>query len=137
VRRTFEVRLQPAPSEAVATRDTGDDDPSKPATVAGKLGIQVQPLPPEWSRRAGLSDNEQGVVVTNVEAGGPAWNRLLSASQASAPDVILAVDQQRVRSVAEFQDAMRAVRAGEVVELRVLNLAQGAGERIVRVRARR
>ena len=137
IRRTIEVRLQPAPAEQqAAVQNTSDDEP-KPAATAGKLGVQVQALPAEWQQRARLSEDQVGVVVTDIEAGGPSYNRLIGANQGAAPDIILFVDRRRVRNVAEFQDAVRQVRPGAVVELTVRNLTRDADQRIVRIRARR
>jgi serine protease Do len=136
VRRSFDVRVAAAPSDNTVAR-AADDDPTKPSPVSGKLGIQVQAVPAEWSRRAGLRDDQQGVLVTNVEAGGPSWNRLAPPNQGGPPDVILSVDQARVRTVEEFERAVRAVRPGTIVSLTVLSLTQDPAQRVVRVRARR
>jgi serine protease Do len=137
VRRTLDVRLIAAPSDNTVASNEDDGDPSKASPVAGKLGIQVQAIPPDVARRSGLRDEVQGVVVTNVEAGGPAWNRLLPYNQTQYPDVILFVNQTRVRTVDEFERAVRAVQPGAVVSLTVASLSQEPTQRVVRIRARR
>ncbi len=142
VRRTLDVRLIAAPSDnsGAVARGEDADDPAKTSPVAGKLGIQVQTLPADVARRAGLDAELQGVVVTNVESGGPAWNRLFPFNQAPSPDVILRVNQTRVRTVEEFERAIRAVQPGSVVSLTVMSLPTSSTEptqRVVRIRARR
>ncbi|MBI4541933.1 MAG: Do family serine endopeptidase [Gemmatimonadetes bacterium] len=136
-RRTFEVRLAAADDDRgeVARADRGRDKPAAaPSEMEGRLGLQVEPLPTELARRARLSEDQRGVLVTDVEEGGPSWGRI-AAPQNGGPEVILWINQERVRSYEDFQRAVRAARRGEVVQLRVLNLASGQ-TRIVRIRAR-
>jgi S1-C subfamily serine protease len=49
--------------------------------------------------------------------------------------VVLALNGQRIRTVEDFQRALRGVPRGEVVQLRVLNLQTGL-TRLVYVRSR-
>jgi S1-C subfamily serine protease len=51
------------------------------------------------------------------------------------PEVLLALNGQRIRTVEDFQRALRGVPRGEVVQLRVLNLQTGL-TRLVYVRSR-
>jgi serine protease Do len=135
-RRTFEVRLAEArdSDEELAAGADPDRPKTGPATVPeGKLGLAIEALTPELVRRARLTEDQQGVVVADVEQGGPSWNRIFPPGQ--GPDVILSVDRERVRSPEDFERALRRVGRGQVVQLRVLNLQSGQ-TRVVRVRAR-
>jgi S1-C subfamily serine protease len=72
--------------------------------------------------------------VADVEEGGPAWQRVLAPGD-GGPEVLLALNGQRIRTVEDFQRALRGVPRGEVVQLRVLNLQTGL-TRLVYVRSR-
>ncbi|MEK6609870.1 MAG: Do family serine endopeptidase [Gemmatimonadota bacterium] len=135
-RRTFEVRLAAAePDSQVVARAEAPRGKAAPSEMEGRLGIQVEVLPAEAIRQARLSEDQRGVLVSDVEEGGPSWRRI-AAPDEGGPELILWVNQARVRTPEEFQRAVRAVGRGEVVQLRVLNLQSGQA-RIVRIRARR
>jgi serine protease Do len=135
-RRTFDVRLVAAPSgtEEVAANDSGGSDAS-PAETSGKLGIAVDIPSADFIRQARLTEDQRGLVVSDVEDGGPAYGKLLPPNSAGGPDVILAVNDTRVRTRDEFQRALRGVRSGEVVSVRVYSIRLGQ-IRVVRIRAR-
>ena len=136
VRRTFDVRLVRA-EEGSPTRTASNDaasDSSKPAPMEGRLGIRVEDLPQDAAASGRIPADERGVVVTDVEDGGPAWQRLFTPDE-GGPELITWVNSQRVRSVQEFQRAIRTVGRGDVVQLRVFNV-QGRLERVVYVRSR-
>ena len=69
-------------------------------TSEGKLGLAVQEMTPDLSRRLGLS-NAQGVLVAGVEEGTPAHEAGVQRG-----DVILEVNQQKVTNVQDYQAAM-------------------------------
>ena len=89
---------------------------------------------PDFLRQARLSEEQRGVVISRVEEGGPSWGKLFPPD-GGGPEIVLWVNDVRVRTREEFQRVLRGVRASEVVQLRVLNLALGQ-TRIVRIRAR-
>jgi len=133
-RHTYDVRVVAAPTDdgqvASTKSDSGD---AEPVETAGKLGITVEVPTAEQVRQSGLSEERRGLVVSGVEPGGPSWGRLAPPEQ--GPDIILNLNDTRVRTRDEFQRALRPVRSGEVVQLRVVNLGTGV-TRIVRIRAR-
>ena len=133
-RHTYNVRLVAAPSdsEQVASRDAADS--TAPAETSGRLGLAVEAPSPEFLRRARLTEEQRGVVVADVEEGGPSWRRVFGPNE-GGPELIVAVNDVRVRSREEFQLAARAIRPGEVVQLRVYNVGLGI-TRVVRIRAR-
>jgi S1-C subfamily serine protease len=59
------------------------------------------------------------LVVTEVSPDGPAYRKLADASS-GYPDIILKVNGQPTRTVAEFKSAVGAIRKGDVATLSVL-----------------
>jgi S1-C subfamily serine protease len=136
VRRTLDVRLMRADTDAapqVASREPARSA-EKSAPMEGRLGVRVEDIPPETATRTRIPADYRGVLVSDVEEGGPAWQQVFGPNQ-GGPEVITHVNQTRVRSVEEFQRAIRAVDRGDVVRLRVYNI-QGQVERVVFVRTR-
>ena len=73
------------------------------------FGLQVEPLAPDTAERLGLSFS-QGLLVTDVAAGGPADRAGLRRG-----DVILEVDRKPVQDALGLQKALGAVPAGRSV----------------------
>ena len=73
------------------------------------FGLQVEPLAPDTAERLGLSFS-QGLLVTDVAAGGPADRAGLRRG-----DVILEVDRKPVPDALGLQKALGAVPAGRSV----------------------
>ena len=136
-RHTYDVRVISAPTgtEQVAANDSGAAD-AAPAETSGKLGIAVDVPSPDFVRQARLTDDQVGLVITDVEDGGPSYGKLLPPN-AGGPEVIIAVNDARIRTREEFQRALRGIRSGEVVSVRVYNPnPQLRQTRVVRIRAR-
>jgi len=136
VRRTFTVRLAAAegPREQAAAGNPGNAD--RASELEPRLGVRVEAIPTAMIQQARLSEDQQGVIVVDVEDGGPAWQRLAPREE-GGPDVILQVNDSRVRTPEDFKRALRSAPAGSVVQLRVLNLNQeGRPTRIVNIRTR-
>jgi serine protease Do len=98
--RTLQVKMGDMPEEqrqafGGATPGGGGDP------AVGALGLVVQELTPEIARSLGLPDT-QGVVVTEVEEGGPADEVGMRRG-----DVILEVNQQKVTNLQHFRGALR------------------------------
>lgn len=81
---------------------------------SGRFGLTLEPLTPEMASRLGLAANEQGLVVTRVDASG-------SAAEAGIRqgDVIQEANRQPVRTMAEFNAAIQ--RSGARPALVLLN----------------
>ena len=133
-RHTYDVRLAQAPTgnEELASNDSGRSA-AQPATE-GKLGISVEPPSPDFIRQARLTDDQRGLLVADVEEGGPSWGKLLPPDR-GGPEMVLSVNETRVRSADEFQRTLAGVRSGDVVQLRVYNVQTGQS-RIARIRVR-
>ena len=133
VRKTYEVKLQALPGTAVADRNTGGDGEVNEAGAAmGKLGVTVAPVTREDAARFDLTAAQRGLLVTDVAAGGPSWGELVDADR-GGPDIILEIEGKPVKSVAELRDALKGMKAGDIVSLRVYN-AQAKNRRVERIK---
>jgi serine protease Do len=131
-RRTLSVQLVEAPrDEAAQVASREREEPREDtAGTSTALGISVRQPPTEIASR--LGDDHTGVVVMDVEASSPALDRLTPARN-GIRDIITHVDGTRVRTVAQFERAMAAVRSGQIVSLRVYDAAAEASK-VVRLR---
>ena len=120
--KTVPVRLTAAP--------TGDDNASADETAQrrdsapteGPLGISVEPLTQEDVRDPELRPILRAggaLVVTQVSPDGPAYQKLADASS-GYPDIILKVNGQPTRTVAQFRTAIASIRKGDIATLSVL-----------------
>ena len=71
------------------------------------FGLTVQNVTPEIAQTLGLKRAE-GVVITAVERGSPADEAGLRRG-----DVILEIDQETVRNLAEYRHAVAGLKKGE------------------------
>jgi serine protease Do len=134
VRKTLAVKLAEAPSEAqLASRSEDTTSDNENHAHATKLGIELEPLSQDVADRVG--DDRVGPHVTDIELNSPARDLLFAAGNGFG-DIITHVNGTRVRTVKEFDDAIRNVPAGHVVSLQVYNpqMPQGGGSRVVRIR---
>ncbi|MBI3988160.1 MAG: DegQ family serine endoprotease [candidate division NC10 bacterium] len=100
---TLSIKTGEMPAEEVASsRDLGE-----------RYGFAVQELTPDLRERLRLRPDIEGVLVAWVDPGGPAARVGLRRS-----DVIVEVNREQVRTVAEFEEAVR--RAGGVESLLLL-----------------
>jgi serine protease Do len=132
-RHTYDVRLAQAPAEGEQLAST-DSGAAAPKATEGKLGIAVEVPSADFLREARLTDDQRGVLVSDVEEGGPAWAKLYPPDR-GGPDLVIAVNDARVRTTEEFQHALAGAHRGDVVQLRVFNVP-AAVTRIVRIRVR-
>lgn len=133
-KHTFRVRLTEAPAQDVALAPAGERSRIEPAAVTSnnRLGISVAELSPRMAQSLRLGD-QRGVVVTEVVGLGPAWQRL------GQQDIIVGVLSpvaRRIESVADLQEVLSGLKAGDYISLRVLR-AQPSGtpsSRVVNLR---
>jgi len=122
-----EVRLGEAPVGQAATAASRRGMHEGSAS-AQRLGIDVQPLNPELARRLGF-DHADGIVVSDVDATGPA------AGRGVVPGLrIRRIGSTDIHTARDVADAIAKTSAGDVV---TLVLESPAGDtRIANVRAR-
>ncbi len=109
-KKRIEVELESLTEEALAT-SAGARDASQ---VRGPLGIRVEDLKDEWAERLGYED-ESGVVVVRVSRGSEAAKRGLRRGM-----LIQEINDQRVESVGDYEDALTEVEPGSAFVMRVL-----------------
>jgi serine protease Do len=134
-RHTFTVRLTEAPADRLASgrdRERENTEPASAADQKSKLGVTVTTI--TGQARSQLGDENIGPLVTDVDLESPAQGQLCpQGPQCGFGDVITHVNGRRVRTVQEFDAALRNLQAGDVVSLRIYNPTQG-GSRLLRVR---
>jgi serine protease Do len=87
-----------------------DDEPRE--EESGGLGFTVENITPDLRERLDLARQTRGVVVTNVEFNSDA------ADKGIVPTMIIsAVNDEPVRNVAEWDEAMEQVKPGEAVKV--------------------
>ena len=97
--KTLKVKIGTMPQEEASLAEPGGEQL--------KLGLKVAPIPPEVSQKTGITG---GVYVTQVEPGTPAYDAGIQPG-----DIILRVNRKRIRSLADFREAMARIKPGEVV----------------------
>ncbi|HWA56626.1 MAG TPA: Do family serine endopeptidase [Gemmatimonadales bacterium] len=135
VRKTFAVRL-------MAQEDDNSDNQQEPveqpkaapddAVSYDEIGIAAQSITPTVAQEYDLGREIRGVLVTEVDPNGPAYQEL-SAPDEGGPDIITTIEGNPVRTEAEFKAALKAAGRGAIVTLKVYNQRVNAS-RIVRLR---
>jgi len=98
---TFTIKIQELKEEETAEAATGATE---------DLGLAVQTLTSELAENLGVDRSLKGVVVTQVEPGGPAADAGLRRG-----DVILEVNRQAVKDVDAYKKALKAGGKGKSV----------------------
>jgi serine protease Do len=128
-RKVIPVRLAEAPSDRLVARRAANDtaEPANAPEHRSKLGVTVEALPAQ--ARAEVGDANVGPWITDIAIESPAYGRFNAAGRGAFGDVITHVDGQRVRTVQEFEAALRGLKPGDVVSLQLYNpqAANGAG----------
>nr|UXE46017.1 hypothetical protein Hi04_10k_c554_00016 [uncultured bacterium] len=125
-RSEIKVRLTAAPSDKSDVTTSKARGHASSDVYGTKLGITVEPTDAQENEHSGLA-------VTSVDPEGPSADKLT----AQGPDVITQVNDTRVRTVEQLNEALKGIRSGEIVSLRIYNdqLGGGAGgSRVVRMR---
>jgi serine protease Do len=140
--KSFAVKLAEAPGEAAeaasASEHGRDETDASGATAMGALGISVRPLTTDDGRDAGVPSSVHGLLVTEVERGGPAEGAL-------APnDVIVAAiyptPRSDTRTVADLDGALARAKGGHYVGLLISRQTDQQGGRstaVVNLKLRR
>lgn len=84
-----------------AESKTADDGGTSKENQSGKLGVTLEPVTPEITKRLGLENEGEGLLVTQVEQSGPAAEAGLSRG-----DVILEVNRRVVKSIEDVRTAL-------------------------------
>jgi serine protease Do len=136
-RKTYDVQLQEvkAPRDLAASSDGNNDNNAaddEGSTSIDLLGLTVQPLDRESVQQFDLPSNEQGLLVTGVTPGGPAYGEVAGPDN-GGPDVILDLEGKPVKTPADLREGLKGYKAGDIVSLRIYN-TQAKNHRIERIR---
>jgi serine protease Do len=131
--KDFKVKLAEAPSAdntvAASDRPARESAPVAVTASAKKLGIVVEALTPEIMKAMSLSASQHGVVVKEVEPGGPA------ESQIEATDIITGVifpePKTAISSVDDLQRVLSKLKTGDYIGLSVM---RGPSSMVVNLR---
>jgi serine protease Do len=134
-RALLHIPLQRVPEYQTADRESRAparrDERPAPATLPS-LGITVAPTDAEAVRELKLPADVRGAIVTDIDDASPLAGRL-ATPQLGGPDVILSVEDTPVTSPESLRAAIRTLKPGEIVSLRVYNVP-AKSRRIERVR---
>jgi serine protease Do len=96
----------PEDQQASATSTAPAEKPTPTSTVElSGIGVQLSPITPEARDKFQLSQDQKGVLITDVGQGTPASDRGLKAG-----DVIVEVQQEEVSTPADVKDRVEKVR---------------------------
>ncbi len=112
---------RPAEGETPREGEANDADATR-----SKIGISVQELTPNVRRLYGLGEEVAGVLIAHVRPVSPAGDAGLAEG-----DIIVEINRQPVRSVADVQRVIEAARSGSRLLIYVTR-AQRGGETISR-----
>lgn len=84
------------------------------ATKDSSWGFSVQNITPELAKRFNLDENESGVFISSVQAGGPA-----SEAKLRPGDVIKEVNRQKIQNVRDYNQALQKMKKDESLLLLV------------------
>jgi serine protease Do len=135
-RKTVDVKLQalndaPQVASGGGPRAPGED--SAGGTAMNRLGISVEPVGPDAAAELQLPPNTNGLIVTDVTPGGPAWEVLFDDPQRGGPDIILSIEGKAVRTESDLRKALLAEKPGSIVTLRIFN-PRAESRRVERIR---
>ena len=91
--------------QASATPDQGNRTPPNRSAMISGLGARLSPITPDLRDKYKLSDDQKGVVVTDVDADGSAAGRGLKPG-----DVIVEVQQEPVSTPADVSERLDKYR---------------------------
>jgi serine protease Do len=129
--RTLNLTVEELNLDTESTRaDRGGRRPEEPEEEQAStgFGITMGPLTPDVMRRLRLPNDTEGVVVTGVEQGSPAFRAGLQRN-----DVILQVNRRPVSTPSEASQLLAAVPDGSTAFMLIL---RGGQETFVTVRKR-
>ena len=111
-----ELDLEDEGSRTRATRETSTEPEEESAE---KFGITMSQLTPETAQRQRAPADVQGVLISEIEPGSPAFRAGLAPG-----DIITRVNRQPVRSVQEASRALGAVPSGSTAFILVVRRGQ-------------
>lgn len=128
VEKTLEAALAARPVNTT-TNNTNNQTP-QPASSSVWLGVAVQPVTTNIATEMGLSPDQKGVLIEEVESGSPADQAGLKGSYKPViinskrvtigGDIIISIDGQAVDSLDQLRASIADKQPGDVVSLTIL-----------------
>ena len=124
-KKTFRVKLAEAPTDAQVAAREGQEDTAAPVTGISydKIGVRLEPVTAEFARANRIAEDNRGVRVVDVNASGPARNRLFPNDIITA--VLFPTPRKEVRSVADLQSVLSKAKEGDYVSLLIFDAQRG------------
>ena len=97
------------------TDETAKAGPSGAEESSADFGLTVQTLTPELAERLGYEQNQQGVVITDVNA-----TSIAARAGLRQGDLVLQVDGKPIRNIRDFREAMSKADTAKGVLLQVM-----------------
>ena len=116
--REFTIMLGEQPAK---TSERSERQENRGAATG--LGLSVQTLTPETTRKLGLQAGMRGIIVTNVDPAGPAEDAGITRG-----DIILEANRKAINTAEEFQSQLR--EPGKKPVLLLIQLIQRTGGRL-------
>jgi serine protease Do len=138
VRKTFEVKLQEVQAPRQLASSGGDTQNDAAVSENGAkaeldlLGLTVQQLDQSDVEQLDLQPEQRGLLITDVTPGGPSQGEV-AEPDTGGPDILLAVEDTPVKTIADLRKALKDEKAGDIVTLRLYNV-QAKSNRIERIR---
>ncbi len=126
-KKSFKIKLAEAPTEptVAAANETASPEKSGVAGVStDKLGITVEPLTDTFAREAGVPASVKGVHVSDVDVASGARGKLVDSDIIT--EVVYPRPRHAIRTVADLQTALSALKPGDVITLGIYNVQQKA-----------
>jgi serine protease Do len=128
--QTVEVTLMARPTDKTSTTQVNKNKSQNGAW----LGISGQPLTPEINKEMGLSEDQTGVLVQQIQSGSPADEAGLRGSYKPVlingqrvligGDVITAVDGKTITDFEDLQTMIQNAEPGQEIKLTILRDAK-------------
>jgi serine protease Do len=125
---TVPVKLAERPPRDRAAGAVPEELPQPSSQRGSALGLSVRELDREYARRVDLPADAAGVVIARVDPWGSAFDADVERGW-----VLLEINRQPVRSVADYRRLTSGLRSGDVVALYVFKPDVGRALHTVRV----
>ena len=99
IKATLDART---PRKSEKPEPASEKDKEEDAEPSGKMGLSLQPLTPELARRMNIPDEVKGLIVTDVDPGGPAAEKGIRRG-----DVIMEVNRKLVATLDDVRSALK------------------------------
>ena len=91
------------------TADRSSGEASARTQMMEELGFRLSNLTPELAQRAGLEEEVEGVMITDINPSSDAYR----SADLRRGQIIIEIDRQRVRNLDEFEEAYRDIDGGD------------------------